>query len=502
MMSSLYIGATGIKSHGEGMAVITNNLANVNTVAFKQQSMQYSDLVSQYVSADSNLLTNISQCGAGARPNSIRTLFIQGGLEKGNEATDISIEGSGFFGVTRNNQIHYTRAGNFRFTEKGELFDPNGWTLLGHAITDGVESPKIVPIVLDLGENGKNGQMAAQATTSLTSCSQLGGLENLNDNPANPFFSMAAAWNGLASPPLADSRYSYHEPFQFYDSNGELRNGSIYYDLAGKSGGVSAVEYIVAFDPALDASSRANTASAGLLMAGTISFSSAGEISALTAFLPPESGSPADLDSWSTASLSDGYPVFAVHPTDAKPQDISLNMGLALFGDASGGLASPDDAASDPAVFYAVDGTATRNPLSSIFYGSSCSSIMSKKDGHAEGKLRSVAIDKDGTISGSYTNGEQLELFRISLYRFTSQDGLQNEGNNHYSATPEAGEIEEGVPGTENFGSVAQYSLEGSNVDYAREFSLMIITQRGFQMNSKVVTTSDEMLRKALELKR
>ena len=67
MMSSLYIGATGIKTHGEGMAVVTNNLSNVNTVGYKQVSMQYVDLVSQFVTAGSNVLTNISQRGAGAR---------------------------------------------------------------------------------------------------------------------------------------------------------------------------------------------------------------------------------------------------------------------------------------------------------------------------------------------------------------------------------------------------------------------------------------------------
>ena len=65
------------------MAVVTNNLANVNTVAYKQQSMQYSDLVSQFLTSESNLVTNMSQVGAGSMPGSIRTLFTQGGHETG-----------------------------------------------------------------------------------------------------------------------------------------------------------------------------------------------------------------------------------------------------------------------------------------------------------------------------------------------------------------------------------------------------------------------------------
>ena len=95
-----------------------------------------------------------------------------------------------------------------------------------------------------------------------------------------------------------------------------------------------------------------------------------------------------------------------------------------------------------------------------------------------------------------------MELYRIPLYRITSQDGLRREGGNRYSASLESGEAQEGIPGTENFGTLSEYSLEQSNVDYAREFTNMIIVQRGFQMNSKVVTTSDQMLQKALELKR
>ena len=497
MMSSLYIGATGLKSHGEGMAVVTNNLSNVNTVAYKQKSMQYSDLVSQYVTADSNLRTNISQKGQGAMPGSIRTLFIQGGHEKGSAATDLSIDGLGFFAVTHSGQTHYTRAGDFRFTKDGELLDPSGWNLLGHAITNGVEAPAATPIIL--GDASRF--MAAKATTSLTSCSQLGGVKNNVDDPANPFFSMAAAWKGASSPPLGASLYSYSEPISFYDSNGDLRNATIYYDLAGSTGGNTAVEYVVGMDPAADGSGRAGTDSAGLLMAGTVTFNASGQISNVTAFAPPASGSPALLTGWTAAPLStDGYPVFTAQPTGATAQNISLNMGLALAGPST--LASPAAAAATPAAVYAEAPGATRNATASTHYGDTCASILDKRDGYAAGEMRDVTVTTDGILRGNYNNGQTQDLYRIGLYRFGSQDGLHSEGKNHFSATPEAGVIEEGKPGSENFGTLAQFSLEGSNVDYAREFSLMIVTQRGFQKNSKVVTTSDEMLKRALELKR
>lgn len=513
MMSSLYIGATGLKSHSEGMSVVTHNLANVNTVAFKQQSMQYSDLVSQFLTSESNLVTNMSQVGAGSMPGSIRTLFVQGGHETGSAATDLSIDGIGFFGVTRNGQTHYTRAGNFRFNKSGELLDPSGWNVLGHAIKDGIESTSTSGIILEPSAF----IMPPKATSNLTSCSQLGGLKNASNDPANPFFSMAAAWNGTASPPLGASSYSYSEPISFYDANGDLRTATIYYDLAGKDAGSTAVEYLIALDPSQDASGRAGTDSAGLLMAGTITFSSSGQMTNLTAFSPPSSGSPADLSAWTPAPLSaDGHPSFTAQvkgvvtkttggASEAKKdstQSISLNMGLSLSGSSSAGLASAAEAASNSSAIYQADTSASLDSVASTFYGDSCASISSKRDGYAEGTMKDVIVTTDGMIRGKYNNGETQDLYRISLYRFASQDGLHNEGNNHFSATPEAGAIEEGIPGSENFGTLSQYSLEGSNVDYAREFSLMIVTQRGFQMNSKVITTSDEMLRKALELKR
>lgn len=499
MMSSLYIGATGLKSHGEGMAVVTHNLANVNTIAYKQQSMQYSDLLSQYVAAGSNMVTNMSQQGAGAMPGSIRTLFVQGGHEQGSAATDLSIDGLGFFGVSHNGQIRYTRAGDFRFNKDGNLLDPSGWNVLGRAITNGVEASAVTPIAVSPSST----ILPAKATSSLISCSQLGGLTNKVSDPGNPFFSMAAAWDGTKSPPLSSSLYSYSEAFSFYDSNGTLRTGTIYYDLAGQTGGSTAAEYLVALDPGQDASSRAGTESAGLLMAGTVTFSSSGQMTNLTAFTPPSSGSPADLSGWSPASLSAaGYPLFTVQATGAGPQSISLNMGLALSGSSSAGLASAADAASNPSAVYGANTSAKLASTASTCYGDTCASTFSNWNGYAQGSLREMTVTADGIIRGIYSNGETQDLYRISLYRFTSQDGLRYEGNNQFSATPEAGKVEEGRPGTENFGTLAQYSLEGSNVDYAREFSTMIITQRGFQMNSKVVTTSDEMLRKALELKR
>jgi flagellar hook protein FlgE len=275
----------------------------------------------------------------------------------------------------------------------------------------------------------------------------------------------------------------------------------VYYDLAGSQNGQKAIEYMVAIDPSEDSSSLAGTKAAGLLMAGTLTFSSTGELQNVTAFSPPGSGDPADLSGWTPAALKDGSPAFTV-TTNAGKQTIGLNMGLTLNGSSTSGLASAADAAANPDAIYTQNLSAARQARASTSYGTSAGSLLQQRDGYAEGSLYNVEVTDDGYIRGRYSNGQTMDLYRVPLYRFTSQDGLRHEGGNRYSASMESGEAQEGIPGEENFGTLKGYSLETSNVDYAREFTNMIITQRGFQMNSKVVTTSDAMLQKALELKR
>ena len=497
-MSSLYIGATGLQTHGEGMNVVANNLANVSTVGFKQTMMMYQDLMSQTSMARSNGITNMSQAGMGARVGEMRKIFTQGPFESGSAPTDIGIQGIGFYGVTHNGQTQYTRAGNFRFTAQGDLVDPGGWNLLGHAIKNGAESTTISPISIDFSASAQ-GRMEPRATSSFTAISHLGGLENKTDDPNNPFFGMAAAWDGTATPPLATSSYSYREPIQLFDKNGNAQTAYVYYDLAGQVNGQTAVEYVIAMDPANDGSGLAGGKSAGLLMAGTMSFTSAGQIHNLTAFSPP-SGDPANLAGWTAAPFANGVPQFNATFAGSGSQTVSFGSGLALAG--AQPFATAADANGNPDAVFAPSAGATRSASATTTYGKSPVSVSQQNDGYPEGFLRDLQVKEDGTIVGLYSNNQSDDLYRISLYRFTSQDGLQREGGNRFSATSAAGAVEEGKPGTENFGTLQEYFLEQSNVDFAREFTTMIITQRGFQMNSKVITTSDQMLQKALEIKR
>ncbi len=505
MMSSLYVGATGLVSLGEGMSSISNNIANVNTVGFKAAMMLYEDLTSATVTAQSNGVTNLSQQGLGVRVEVNRTMFQQGSFMAGSDATDLAISGKGFFGVQKNNVTEYTRAGNFRFTKDGDLIDPSGFSLLGNKITDGVAAAAATPIKLDFSDSGQ-GYMPSKATTSVTLLENLGDTSVHTVDAGNPFFSLATAWDGTSAPPLSASQYGYADTLAIYDASGARQNLNAYYDFVGTFDGKNVYQYALGTNPDADGSASAGTRGAGLFAAGTITFGSTGDIEDMTMFTPPAGGDSTDLSAWVPASFgANGSPsftaVFADEKGAAMAQNMTFDLGLRMDGAWTGTYNSAADVNADPSALYSGAGKPVADAHSTNYAGSSAN-LNYHQDGYAEGHLTSLNVDGEGYMNGKYSNGQNVDLYRIPLYRFTSEDGLRLEGGNHYSAAPASGATEVGFPQTENFGNLAELSLEQSTVDLSKEFTNMILTQRGFQMNSKVITTSDAMLQRALELKR
>jgi len=135
-------------------------------------------------------------------------------------------------------------------------------------------------------------------------------------------------------------------------------------------------------------------------------------------------------------------------------------------------------------------------------FASSSTTTFQTQNGYTSGTLRAVNVDEEGIIMGVYSNGELMPLFQMALADFPSYDGLSNMGNNLYAAARSSGQAMPGVPGNGRLGSISPSSIEMSNVDLAAEFVKMITTQRAFQANSKVITTSDEILADLISIKR
>lgn len=178
--------------------------------------------------------------------------------------------------------------------------------------------------------------------------------------------------------------------------------------------------------------------------------------------------------------------------TDETTGDITSEPGTGF--DFSGGAAPQQEVIID---FGRISGTNV-----STQYASPSSTIFQTQDGFGSGFLQDVSVDTDGVVTGNYSNGQVLYLARVALANFVNPWGLSREGGNLYSKTRDSGQPITGTPGTAGMGKIAPNSLEQSNVDLATEFVNMIIQQRGFQANSKTITTTDEMLSELIALKR
>jgi flagellar hook protein FlgE len=124
------------------------------------------------------------------------------------------------------------------------------------------------------------------------------------------------------------------------------------------------------------------------------------------------------------------------------------------------------------------------------------------QDGYPAGTLRSISVDDQGVVTATYSNGEMTPMFQVALADFPSYDGLSKMGNNLYAESMASGQALPSTAGTGRLGNISPGSLEMSNVDLAEEFVKMITTQRAFQANSRVITSSDEILQELINIKR
>ncbi len=143
------------------------------------------------------------------------------------------------------------------------------------------------------------------------------------------------------------------------------------------------------------------------------------------------------------------------------------------------------------------DGTQTFTGLSSA-----STTVSSSQNGFPAGTLRDLTVDSDGMITGTFTNGQILRMAQLAVSSFTNVNGLEQAGNNHWSQTLASGAPTIGLANQGGRGAILGSNLELSNVDVASEFTKLIVSQRGYQANAKIVTTTDELLQETLNLKR
>ncbi len=418
MLQAMLAGVASIKAQQTRMNVIGNNLANVNTTAYKGSRVTFQDMLAQTLRGAARPTgtlggTNPVQFGLGVLVAGTDVNTEQGSLNATNRPTDFAIQGNGYFVVSNGSGISYSRDGAFDLDANGDLVHRAtgermmGWTAdpaTGNIDTNqpiGPNSSLRIPI---------GARTAVQVTTDATIAGNLDSRAFNTAGTQSTSFTMRV-FDTLGTEHLVTLTLTEDS------TNANQWNWS----LSGSNGDTVAGSGSLVFDP------------------------STGNL---------QSGSPGIMTV--TPPAASGIPAFPV------------NLDF-----------------------------------SNVFQRASEMQVqLSSQNGFAPGSLSQFSVSTDGIITGLYTNGLTRPLGQVALAIFPNANGLERQGSNLWRATDNSGIPVVGAPRTGGRGYVNSGFLEQSNIDISNEFTDLIVTQRGFQANTKVVTTVDEMLQDLINMKR
>ncbi|MCW5934830.1 MAG: flagellar hook protein FlgE [Fimbriimonadia bacterium] len=424
MWQAMLSGVASLKAHQAKMNVIGNNIANINTTAFKSGRAQFQDLISQTYRASSPPSAarggvNPVQVGLGAKLAAIDVMINQGALELTGRSTDLAIQGQGYFMVSNGRDVRYTRDGAFDLDASGTLvhrstgFKVMGWRASPSGTVDingAITSDSVLQFPV-------GSQAAVRQTTQVTYSGNL----NANSDSSSSWATTIRVYDALGGP---------------HDVTLTFKNRQSPPAAGGPAGAASSWEWTAMEGTNLvgDHTSGTNT---------RLYFDSSGNL------------------------VGNGVQGVTVTPTNgATPFNVNLD------------LSQVTSLASESIV----------QPIS--------------QDGFPPGTLQEFAIGLDGTIQGVFSNGLSRSLGRIAMSHFANPAGLERAGSSLFRPTDNSGLSLVGAPTTGGLGEINSGYLEQSNVDLGGEFADMIVTQRGFQANTRIVSVVDELLQDVVNMKR
>ncbi|RJQ55773.1 MAG: flagellar hook protein FlgE [Nitrospiraceae bacterium] len=381
-----------------------------------------------------------SQIGRGVAVSSVKPTFTQGTFENSTSVLDLAIGGDGLFIVSDANGTFYTRAGQFALDKDGNIVNPNGLRLQGYLFS--ATSLSSAPVINSIGDINLSTLNSPPNPTTTVEISA-----NLDSRQSVP-----AAFD-VTNP---NNTSNFSTSITVYDSLGNAHVVNVYFRKDTEATTGNTWEWFAVVD-----ASASLSGSTEIQAQGTLDFDNNGAL---------------DVESALTYPLASGGFDFAGGA--ASGQAIDFNFGTSITTDGGTGL----------------DGTTQ--------FGSSSATIFQNQDGYSSGSLRSINIDQDGTITGIFTNGQTRAIGQIALAKFVSPTELTKMGKNLFAESSGSGQPIITAPGTSGTGQVLSSTLELSNVDLAEEFVKMIISQRGYQANSRIVSKSDELMAELVNLTR
>lgn len=393
-MSSYATPLSGLTAMSDSLNVIANNLANLNTDGYKNETLDFASTLS------------------GVQAAGTSTNFSNGNIASTGVSSNMALQGNGFFVVQDNNGADFTRNGDFTVNNQGQLCTQTGQLLMGYPAVNGVVQAGSALAPIDVGEVNN---IPASATTSFDMTTNLD----------------ATATVGT----------TYSSPITVYDSLGESHDLTVNYTNTAANTWTYSITL-----PAADTGGTGNPTQ---IAEGTLNFNSSGVLTSPT-------GSVKGI---AVTGLADGA------------SDLSLAWNL----NGSGGTPLITQQASD----------STTSDIS--------------QNGYTSGTFTGFQVLSDGTVQGQFSNEQTLDLGQVAVANFANSQGLIQAGNNDYLASSASGVAVIGQAGAGGRGTITGGSVEQSNVNLSAEFANMIVAQQGYEANSKVLTTFDQLAQTVLQ---
>lgn len=479
MMRSLFSGVSGLKVHQTKMDVIGNNISNVNTIGFKASTVTFADVFYQTTqnSSGPNATTgttgrNAMQIGLGSNVASVTSsITTSGASQRTDNPFDLMIEGDSFFVVNSGGTNYFTKAGSFNIDAQGTLCTSSGASVMGWQVDPNDPTKTVADAVSPLTIMSPENQYAEPEATSAV---YIAGNIDSKDTQ------LTSTTGKVVNITFFDNMgHGYTADMKFWQSEDATNVYKVAVtDVKDEDGQSIFVNKIT--DPDT----------------GDITY----EASAITSF------------------SFGGVEYTADVAEDGKVTIDTADTPLVSFNGSTGAFVSVGDGATpgngisfainaDPNPFQPIDVDFSKITMYSTSGSSSLEATKGSLDGIGAGKqvgnLTGVNIDASGKIYGKYDNGDSVLLGQIAVASFSNPAGLEAVGNSMYAATQNSGDFDGiGQDPTQGGGSLTTGVLEMSNVDLSQQFTDMITTQRGFQANSRIITTSDTLLEELINLKR
>jgi flagellar hook protein FlgE len=483
-------GLSGLGAASSDLDVIGNNIANSDTIGFKSGTAVFADMYANSVATAVN-----NQIGIGTQLAEVQQQFSQGTINTTGQALDIAINGNGFFQMSNNGSLTYSRNGVFQLSNTGNIVNAQGLDLMGYAANSSgiINSAQTVPLTVPTTN------IAPTQTTTITAQLNLDAQDSLmlgtpkvNVTTTGTLASSGAAiTTASAGSNNDDYTITFTSPtaYTITDANNAANDSSGTY-TAGTAITLGNGQTVTLTGTAVAGDTVAVTPTPTTFDASN---SSTYNYSTSTQVYDSLGGSQT-VNMYFAKTGSGAWDVYAgvAGGTASLVGTASFSTSGALTGITS--VASTT--ASDSIAFTIpnTDGSGTPQPLTldlagTTQYGSTDGVNNLQQNGFAAGQLTSFTVGTTGILTGNYSNGQTASLGQVVLANFNDPNGLVDLGNNEYAQTAASGAAQISTPGSTNHGTLQGGAVEDSNVDLTNELVNLITAQRDYQANAQTIKT-------------